>query len=156
MFDVWCYLLNSGNEAFYSYVVYLIYSAHWVKLTGPFLLVILVLVSYIIRGCIGCSEVWRTSGCCVLVTWQWSGVCRLECEADQVRSVYMSASTLKMHRATEACSQFLADNLTLHNCLSMLGPVCYFSCFLVIVSCCVIFQLEFYLTNTLYICLSYS
>jgi len=48
------------------------------------------------------------------------GLCRLECDADQVKSVYMSASTLKMHRATEACSQFLADNLTLQNCLSEL------------------------------------
>lgn len=54
---------------------------------------------------------------CDLAAVRW---CRLECDADQVKSVYMSASTLKMHRASEACSQFLADNLTFHNCLSEL------------------------------------
>jgi len=50
-----------------------------------------------------------------------AGLCRLECTADQVKSVYMSASTLKMHRATEACCQFLTDNLTIQNCLSEFG-----------------------------------
>ena len=53
-------------------------------------------------------------------TVQWYGLYRLECRADEVKSVYMSASTLKMHRATEACSRFLTDNLTIQNCLSEL------------------------------------
>lgn len=78
---------------------------------GTFMLMLLVLLRWAI----------------VLLAMKWllhdydlpaGGLCRLECEADQVKSVYMSASTLKMHRATEACSQFLADNLTLQNCLS--------------------------------------
>jgi len=69
--------------------------------------------------------VWLLRACHLAVAGQWSGLCRLECEGDQVKSVYMSASTLKMHRATEACSQFLADNLTLQNCLSELGPVLF-------------------------------
>ena len=53
-------------------------------------------------------------------TVQCYGLYRLECHADEVKSVYMSASTLKMHRATEACSRFLTDNLTVQNCLSEL------------------------------------
>ena len=44
-------------------------------------------------------------------------VSRLECEADQVKSVYKAAVIFKMHGAAEACSQFLSDNLTVQNCL---------------------------------------
>ena len=45
---------------------------------------------------------------------------RLECEAEQVKSVYKAAAMFKMHSAAEACSRFLADNLKIQNCLGML------------------------------------
>lgn len=42
---------------------------------------------------------------------------RLECDAELVKSVYKAAALFKMHGAAEACSRFLADNLTVQNCL---------------------------------------
>ena len=47
--------------------------------------------------------------------------CRLLVAADSVRAVYKMATLLKMNRAAEACSRFLATNLKPSNCLGKLN-----------------------------------
>ena len=43
--------------------------------------------------------------------------CRLEVPEDKVKAVYRTAMMLKMDRAAEACSRYLAEHLTPNNCL---------------------------------------
>ena len=44
-------------------------------------------------------------------------VCRLEVPEHMVINVYKAASLLKVANVAEACSEYLAHNLTLQNCL---------------------------------------
>ena len=44
-------------------------------------------------------------------------VCRLEVPEHMVINVYKTASLLKVANVAEACSEYLAHNLTLQNCL---------------------------------------
>ena len=45
---------------------------------------------------------------------------RLQVPEDKVKSVYKTATLLKMTRAAEACAGFLVDKLTVNNCLGEL------------------------------------
>ena len=42
---------------------------------------------------------------------------RLDVPAELVTTVYKTANILKIHKAAEACSAYLADHLTAKNCL---------------------------------------
>ncbi|KAI0227150.1 influenza virus NS1A binding protein [Lamellibrachia satsuma] len=53
----------------------------------------------------------------ILVNYVYTS--KLEVPADMVKSVYRTATWLKMNKAAEACSRFLADNLAPANCLGI-------------------------------------
>jgi len=59
----------------------------------------------------------------VLVNYAYTS--KLECDADQVKSVYKTANVLKMHRVADECSLFLANNLTPQNCLGICASINY-------------------------------